>query len=332
MIKRMMTAVVIVAAVFASSGRADDPGGGEVITPRYVWQAGMTTYYRHVVASDGTIGAMKVRSMTATLYRQEVYSVKDDGTGRVAMTVIRVRKEEGTPTGGTKVYDSRAPEETADEMERKLNGAMVGRTIIAEFTPDGRMVRQEGMEEALDSILKSLDAKGTPLEPMLEGLRKSFGEMASEMTTWGGVSPGPGHRVNEEWTSETDRTMPMLGSVKDRTVRTIESVRMVDGRRIVTTSLRGEGGMKSAKSKDSKDGAAPAFSAGMDVSTTTTGSEVFDLDRGRLIRSESVASMTGSVSMPAMGGEERKSMKIENTSRTVIELVGPEDPLVPEKR
>ena len=76
----------------------------------------------------------------------------------------------------------------------------------------------------------------------------------------------------------------------------------------------------------------------MQGQAVTSGVEVFDLDRGRLIRSEDTQEITGSmtVTMPDMTGRDAGAKKTETRplkgkNTVVIELVRPEDPLVPER-
>jgi hypothetical protein len=338
----------LVVGVVAGVARGQEPG--EVIRPRYVWQAGMTMYYRTVMTSDTTVGeGSDVRpshDVTAMLTRKEVYSVKDDGTGRIAMTVVRVRKED--EKGGKKeVYDSGAVGALAkgmDERMGKMWGAIVGRTIIVEITPEGRMIRQEGMSEMVDAMMGSLEEAGDSAalkesmakmrEVMKDGFKQSLEQMLPGVPGLSGAEPGAGHRVGEEWTSEKGGNLPIFGGMKSRMVNKIESVERVDGRRIVTTISKGSQDSKDDKGKDPAKGAMP-FPVQADMHWERSMIDVFDLDRGRSVRNEATVKASGTITfaLPEIGGKgsaaKDETKKMLSAMRTVTELVGPEDAILP---
>lgn len=343
---RICTMLMAVLLCLSVTARGDEPAAGEVFKKRYIWQPGTTTYYRHSSISESSTSAddqePATKSITTMLVRQEVYSVKDDGTGRVAITLKQVHHEGTDSKGTSRVFDSREPDKS-DPDTRKVYGALAGRTFIMEITPDGRMVRMEGVQEMVDAMFGSLDElKEVATQPMMQKMRKSMEETISQASAIGLAAQPQGRRIGEEWTNETNAPAMMFGEMTGKTVYKLESVDTVDGRRIMTTRSTGERKMKPAPEPSPAQKPTPGeFSVPfprMQGQAVASGIEVFDLNRGRLIRSEDSQDMTGSmtITMPDITGRDRTAMKTEtrplrSKSITVIELVRPEDPLVPEK-
>lgn len=343
---RVFTFLMAALLCLAASARGDEPGTGETFKKRYIWQPGMTTYYRHTSTSESSTSAddrePPAKSTTTMLVRQEVYSVKDDGTGRVAITLTQVRNESTDRKGDKRIFDSREPDKS-DPDARKVYGAMAGRTFIMEITPDGRMLRMEGVQEMVDAMFGSMgELKEVATQPMMQKMRKSMEETISQASAIGVAAQPQGRRIGEEWTNETNTPAMMFGEMTGKTVYKLESVDTVDGRRIMTTRSTGERKMKPAPEPSSAQKPTPGefrvpFPK-MQGQAVASGVEVFDLDRGRLIRSEDFQDMTGSmtITMPDITGRDRNAKKTEthpmkSKSSTVIELVRPEDPLIPDK-
>jgi hypothetical protein len=124
----------------ALPARASDPPAGEPVKLTYTWQPGMTTYHRMISTSESTSVEHgkegTSRDRTAMMSRLEVYSVRDDGTARVATTITRVRREHEDPTTkGMTVYDSANPPAEKDAPEARSLSWLVNKSIIMEITP-----------------------------------------------------------------------------------------------------------------------------------------------------------------------------------------------------
>ncbi len=307
--------------------RGDEPGGGELIRTRYAWQAGMTTYYRCTTKSESRFGegdrARVSNGLSAYMMRQEVYGVKSDGTARLAITLTRVRTESQVQKGEVKVFDSAEPEKGGDQIEARVYGAIVGKMFVVEMTPEGRTLRQEGVSEMFEAILKDPALKDSPVK---DALRKSLDQLIANMSNSEGLIPSPGHRVGEEWTVEKKAmSMPMLRGSGGPTVFKLASVENVNGSRVATIGMTGNQDIKPAEGADGDAGMR------MTMSMKTTGSTEFDLDRGRLIRSETITHVTGNTASPDPRSGKMVSTATESKITMVTELVGPEDGLVARK-
>jgi len=329
MLARVLTLLCGV-CVAGAAAFADEPTKGDPITLRYVWQPGTTTYHRMTMSVETKIKSgetdLLIRQHTTMLERSEVYSVRDDGTGRIAMTMTRIRAESEDPFQGKTVFDSASPTDDKPLAMSSVFGALVGKTLIMEITPEHRVLHVQGGDEVADAAAARLSSKDPAAADRMRQLTNRF------LQGLGGSAdalPSQSHRVGEEWTEERSEVdVPMGGDASVSMKSKIESVEVVSGHRIATLSMRGEVHVKMAP-KDGGSPNAPGPSIGGAMTLKMQGLKLFDLDRGRLVRME-MRSTGGSLDSPGADGSKPGAGSMEMKMMQMVELVGPEDPIDPQ--
>jgi hypothetical protein len=332
--------LALIVAVNAPAGPGDPPTG-EPVKFTYSWQPGMTTYCRMITTSDaktvqqGATSSSVRSDRTAMLIRMETYSVRDDGTARIASTVVRVRREQTDESGNKETFDSAASMTAKVDPIMKMYGSMVDKTIIMEITPDGRVLHAQGLESFSESMIKNAVAGDSQMEKSLKeaGLSKFFkeliaGAVGQTLPKSPYISSTP-RRVGDQWPLGTGKINVFGSEVSSEGTCTFDSIDKVNGFRVAKVFSNGTTSMQQSPTAKDVAGSTPVLPP-MTSTGTTTSVLLFDLDRGRTVRYETRILSTVKMPERTIANHTTPGYETNMTMTMLAELVGPEDPIDPE--
>ena len=279
--------------------------GAQDVDLSWSFRPGEVHHYRIGMESrSGTPGGDVVQIQIQTV-RQEVLSVRGDGTARLSLTFEHVRLDQDSPLG-RQSFDSGLDVDPRDPATAILS-AMVGTTIELEVTPSGETLEVAGLEEVAALMLAA--AVSTFPGGGGDAMREIFEGMVDESAVAPAIQPllpGGAAVPGATWEEVSEVALPIgiasltrrftyLGAVED------------GGRRVGQVLLAGEIGDLEI------DPGHPLAAIMQMEGGTLSGESEIDLDRGILLRSHVRTEMT----ISALGQETRVA-----TVQT-IELVEP---------
>jgi len=280
-------------------------------------------------------GTQNMTQKTRQWARMECLQIEPDGIAKVRMTFERMAMDMNVgpfrmafdsadePAPQPASQPTSTPTDMAslqDTMVRGMTRALVGHSLTATISPDGKCLKLEGMKEMFDKMFKEM--------PGAEQFGKTFKEMFSEDTfkdqlfgtaTWLPTRPV---RIGEVWNIEQRMRMGPMGNAVVKGKNRLLSVETIDGRRIARVAV--------TMNMEMGEGAEGLKVAGQTVktkmtSTGGTGTWLWDLDRARMIKSQQICPMemtmqTGSSSQPG----ESFTITQKLNYATTVEYIGDE--------
>jgi hypothetical protein len=293
MTRRHRSAIGVLAACLLGMAA---PGFGQDVTLRYRWTAGedvltrMTQQTRTMVSAGGPgmENAAMALSMTQ-VFRTTVEQVAADGSATLRQVIESIRVEMETPLGKSS-FDSTStiPVDAGDQSGRMLFAAfnaMLGQPITMVVSPQGAVVKIDGMGRLLERILNAQPADRLAPD-MLAGLRNTFSDdRMRDMLGWGAVPfPARALRPGDTWDDSHDLTIPVFGVVSSTRTWTLRKVEDESGVPVATLTAT----VTSATSQNAQS-APPLIPIRMGKMTGAT-ELAFDVAHGRLLRLSTEAS------------------------------------------
>lgn len=142
-------------------------------------------------------------------YSMEVLKVADNGNATVKLTYNSARMKQETPAGKTE-YDSARKDESVPPAARPF-AALLGQSLQLEMTPQGSIVKIEGVDKLIDALLKAIELPAGADKAVLEkAFREQFGDEAvkENMTQMFAAYPKTAVGVGESWKKKATMTKP----------------------------------------------------------------------------------------------------------------------------
>lgn len=197
----------------------------------------------------------------------------------------RMAMELTAPVVGTMTYDSDVKSPSANAMFRQIFEPMLHKPMAMEVTPNGVVKSFSGMNEIRDEVTKH--AQGNMFWAQMQN---AFSDTAAKIE-YGEARyqfvPSKPVAVGDSWTVEREREMPGLGNkALNKTTYTLSDLKWSEDDRqhhYRVAVIEFKGTVEAEKDSDASPGAnsMPKIHSG-----TMRGTIWFDLDRGRIIRSE----------------------------------------------
>ncbi len=240
-------AATLVAAIVAPALAADTRSGTDKVRLRLNLEEGRTYRLKTVIDQEvqQEIQGRKV-DVDQTMgmdYSFTVEEVKDDGTMTAKVTYRAVTMKQDGPMGKTD-YDSDNP---PDKVPAAAKGAaaLVGETVVIDFSPDGRVTRVVGMDALFEKVMKETELPEGPTKEMLkEQLKKQFGDkaMRESMEQLTAIYPDKPVAVGDSWVrkAKVSKGFPM-GIESTYTLKGLkDGVAQVGLKSKITTDPEGE--------------------------------------------------------------------------------------------
>jgi hypothetical protein len=262
--------------------------------------------------TNNMVGTMQVPGMgTQSLaqkqqqwLKQECLAIDESGNATVRTTFERVAQD--SSIGPMRInFDTANPpasqpggDSPALAMQKAMGSAMVGHSIEAVMTSEGKCLKMTGMQEMMDSMFKEMpggkEAAGAMKEMFSED---NFKQQFANATTWLPTKPV---RIGEVWSTELRMKLGPIGEMVMKSKNKLLSVETIDGRHIARVGTTSN--MEIGNGGEGMKIAGQTMKMKM-TSTGGTGAWLWDLDRARMIRLQQICPMDmtmdmGSTSQP----------------------------------
>jgi len=313
---RLLTAAAVVAAAAAVSAAA------QAVELRYKWVKGDVLDYRMTLHTTSDVSGVPGRADTNTeqtvtqRIALSVDGVAPNGVASVHETVTEIRSELSGPSGKI-VVDTAKPSETSKdpvaEAMAKMLTAVVGQPINIVFAPDGTVRSLEGGSRLLDRIVDAGNANRetamasqalTSLysdEALRSMLEQSFPKLPAQS-----LKPG------DTWTGQIALGNQAVGRITAALTFTLKAVEgAADAQRAVVSAAM-------TLTQEVKPPPAGATRMTMTLGDSHgSGDLVFDVSRGRLVRTSMLTEMPSTVNMI---GPDGSPMTFRNHVRTTATM------------
>ncbi len=315
MTKRLFTIVAFL-LIASAAARADD-----AVRLRYKFTAGEVLRYQTITVSNIDLGGDRSGPGWARQTREcrfEVLDVDASGVAKIRLTTESFRMQQ-CGAHGCEVFDSRHPKAAETDGEKYMaNLALeVGVPIEFRLSPDGR-VTELNLDRVMEVIRENF--RGDPeVEKMLAGM--SAAKKSADVGTAAGIRftkfPDTEIKLGDHWDAPTTSTQTPLGTSTVESGSELEGVEMrTDGRRAHILSNR----RMTVDTSTSMLSHPAGLKLGPGPTTQTTEHVVFDVERGRLVRSETED--TSEMTFPSLPGQtDRSPQKGRTTLTTVTTLI-----------
>jgi hypothetical protein len=291
---------------------------------RYAWTKGDILKYRMVEQTDTTItGASAAESATLdeTITQQISLAVVDvDSFGKATLreTVTAIRREMNTPTGRV-VVDSTSPApSTANPMAAmmaKSFSALVGSPITIVIAADGAVERVEGASRIMEKVMAAAgsDAAAGPPAQVLKSMfsDETFRSMTEQAFTR--FPPQP-VKVGGTWKGRLTLGNEAMGKVAGALTFTLKSVEGTGN------AARAAIAVAMVLTQTSAPPPGPMNMTLKLGESKGDGDLLFDLGRGRILKSTMATEMTSAITM---SGPDGTPVTVNNDAKTrmTMELI-----------
>jgi hypothetical protein len=305
---------VLIAVAFAAA--AASPADGEEVSLRYKFREGDVITMRLVEKTATSMMEMEIKQEQTRTFMYTVKKV-EGGVAEMDVKISRIQMKAANPFTGDVEFDSDKDQEAPDNPQLALQAHLVGKTFTIKMDERGKILDVSGFTKIGDEIIKKMeesmgdDPQAAMQLAMLKGML-SDDAMKNQLCQGSAVLPEEPVKAGSEWKDEVALAMPMMGSIKTKTLYKVESIEgdMVKG--------KVEGSMETEEEKEGEDDEGdeedPAGGMGGMVKISdgkVTGTFEFDTKVGQMKKKETVTKMK----VTAMMGE----MPMEITS--ILELV-----------
>jgi hypothetical protein len=222
---------------------------------------------------------------------------RPDGQGRQDVTITYTRVRQAMQMGDREiVFDSNDPADKQSPQMAQMLGPMVGARIVVVVDAAGKVVSIQGLDELFNKI-----ASGNPaMAPMMNDLKKNFGEQnIREMCELGSrYLPAKPVAVGEEFEQTADLRLPMFGTMQMTYHGKVASIAKTPAGRIATIQFTGRATVPGpaasppASQADSQPSMMPQMS-NIKLTLDQTGTQTFNVDKGLLV--EATINQTGDI-------------------------------------
>lgn len=313
MIKRL-SIIVAFLLIPVAAARADD-----ALRLQYKFTTGDVLRYQTITESISDLGADTSGprwTRKTTEFRFEVLGVDANGAAKVRLTTESFRMQQ-CGVHGCEVFDSRHPEAPQSDGEKFMANLAVGVGVPIEFrlSPDGRVteLNMDRMMEVAQEKFGQDPESGKMLAGMWAALK------SGNAGTGAGIRfaefPPSEVKLGEHWEAKPTSFPTPLGTSTEQGGSELEGIEVrTDGRRAHILSNR-------RMTVDTSTGTI-SHPAGMKLEigpTQTTEQVVFDVERGRLVRSET--ENTTEMTFPSLPGRPDDQHLKGQTSVTTVTTV-----------
>ncbi len=321
---RMRVAAVewmIVAVLFTASIAAFQTE----VTLRYRWTKGETLRYRMTQQSSsavsglpGGIGDMTVDQTMTQVFRVVVEDVAADGTTTVQHTLESIGMEMNTPMGKT-TYDS-ASADTAENPStasfRRIFSAFIGEPFTLVLSPTGSIQKLEGFSRIAEKMFSTMpqDAAGVAVA---SALKATFNDdsMRQMVGQWFWQLSNRTVKVGDTWNTQGTSGIPMFGSFTTSMAATLKAIEGTGAEQVARIATQVTFKLDPAESAKNPMGLS------MQIGDNTGEGEIlFDIAKGRLLRSTTRTTMPMTLSGPGPDGTPM-TMKLNVKSTMTVELI-----------
>ncbi len=328
-----LASILVFALLFAgcsddsgkSGGGSADHQGTAVQVPRpqvppllkYRFEQGRKSHCLHSTMIDVQTGMGPMTLGMVFDIGKEVVELTPEGAAKFTYTYDRVRMKSQNPMMGVAAeYDSESEDAERQAQNQAVIGgvALTGSILTLTQHPDGSITDLSGMDEVVKKMQDLVvdDPTGAMSMGMLNGMFSNEAwEILLELP--GVVFPDESLKKGATWTQDSPVTLPMLGTLGMTTTYTFVGSEQKDKTTIATITSVAKLDPESLKTPepDPADPIAAMLSQLKVSSGDLTGTATFDMEAGRLIKSESTLKLT----MELMG------MPMENTTQFKLEFV-----------
>lgn len=303
--RRILPFVLVALVALAASVSAAAPPQQTLV---FKFEAGDELVFEQVMTQDiemqgmGSVGGNEIISTMSW----KVLEVADDGNATIEVTNDRVRGTTSTPMGTT-TFDSASEETSTDPMARMM-AAQAGIAFGFVMAPSGEIVSVEFSEAMKEAALAEMSeeeraAVGSMFDEFLTDeamenmLKQGFMSFPTEPV-------GPG----DSWDRSMSMKLPMIGTLVTSMTMTLDRFEERGGTTVAV--LPWTGSMELIPDPSS------SFPGTLDMSSSVmTGTQEFDVDRGRILSNNMSALMQ--MAMAAAGQE----MIMDMTMKMEFKLV-----------
>jgi hypothetical protein len=298
---------------------------------RYRFEPSEVTYTQlniETTSRESTTSARAGRQRTIKLrmmFEVQVASVDLESGATLGLTLRAARSEFGDNSSRSVIRDSHSRRPSPDDQ---ILRDLVGQSALVQVGPDGSIKSAQGLEVIGKVMTAHLDS-----DDVQDQLAKTISQALSDQMLARSLGSGlrflPGHPVapGDTWDSNFDQQLPMIGSAQMEWTHRLTRVRRTRGSTVATI----------ASDLDLELATAPAglplgglisLDAGQ---ATGRGETLFDIDRGRAMRSELEIELPILVSMPDLDTLEMRSMRQVIRTSMTHEIIEERDvPSLPE--
>jgi hypothetical protein len=240
--------------------------------------------------------------------RQEVKSVTDRGIATVEQTyesgVINAEERPGEKVR----YDS-TREADKDKSGHRLiapYAAFIGKTITFDVGPEGEVPRLTGASAIVDEALGKMQTD--PMTSMLlASFRDSLGDeaMRKQLELALRVVPDRACKAGDHWEVALDQSMPIVGTIRNEVVYKVKKIAGKTGARMASIGAAGK--LSQSAGGGGEGGGMGAMLGGLIEITLKKskidGDVMFDVDEGRIQRSEYSVESDWEIGLKGAGGD-----------------------------
>jgi hypothetical protein len=279
---------------------------GSGVTLRYGWTKGEILKYRMELQTDTKItgpSAPESATFNQTMTQQLSLAVVDvDGFGTATLkeTVTAIRAEMNTPTGPVVVDSTSPPASTANPMTAmmaKTFSALVGSPITVVMAADGAVEKVEGASRIMDKIVAAAgsDAAAGPAAQLLKSMFSDEALRSMTEQSFTRFPPQP-VKVGGTWNGRLTLGNEVMGRVAGALTFTLKSVEGTGN------AARATIGVAMILTQTSAPAPGPMNMTLKLGDSKGDGELLYDLGRGRILRSTMTTEMTSAITMSRPDG------------------------------
>ncbi len=257
--------------------------------------------------------------MTGMVMRQLMVVKMDIGTPdpqgcrKVILTYERIRQSMRMGNGGVRFeYDSLQPDKAQASPMGRIFAPLLKTKIEILLGKDDKVISVKGME----SMWKAMADENPRMRPMLDTMKKTFGDESVKKMILGGMENMPQHPVaiGDKWEIQNKMDIPFLGEMNIKINMKLLSVAKKDGREIAEIEMTGT--VTGTKGKGMEVSGVIVKLGAMKI--TQKGKMFFDLKRGQMIRSDIDQKI--SMAMQSQGQQQATSMSMKIDAKSKIQI------------
>jgi len=291
------------------------------VTLRYGWTKGDVLKYRMALHSDTKMTGMpgaEAASFGQTMTQQITLAVDDVdafGTATLTETVTAIRTEINGPMGRM-VFDSAspapAPTDPMSTAMAKSFSALVGAPVTIVIAADGAVQKVEGASRIMEKIVAGIgsDAAAGPVEQILKSMFSDEALRSMTEQAFTRFAPQP-VKVGGTWNGRIELGNQAIGKVAGALSFTLKSVEGTGN------AARATIGVAMVLTQTTAPPPGPMNMTLKLGDSRGDGEVLFDLGRGRIVRSAMTTGMTSTVSMTGADGA---PVTINNNAKTTVTL------------
>ncbi len=294
---------------------------GQGTTLQYRWIKGDDLRYRFTVQGSTTmsgmpgVAEMQMEQTSVQVVRLKVLDVAADGSATLSQTVESMRMEMSTQDGKT-VFDSAAADTAADSGPPELRAtlaAMLGEPITITMAPTGAVIKVEGLSRIVDKMMKTIP-QGGAAALFVSQLKAGMTDEAVRSTFSQGFVTFPDHAVTTggTWTGEFPMSIPNMGTLSTSKTSTLVGIESNSGSPVarIATAI-------SMRQVAPSPQAGPMGMTFKIADCKGEGEVLFDIAKGRVLKSSYKSDMPMTMSMPSPGGEQVNVKSLVRSTATM---------------